>query len=112
MTAAAFAALAALGAVVRWRLAGRLDRPGGWPIGTLAVNVVGSSALGLLAGSAPSVMIAVGTGGLGALTTVSGVAAQVADLWKRRAGTAAAYLTTTVVLSVAGATLGLAVAAT
>ncbi|MEJ7845386.1 MAG: CrcB family protein [Acidimicrobiales bacterium] len=112
MTAAVFATLAALGAVVRWRLAGRLDRPGGWPIGTLAVNVVGSAALGLLAGSATPVMTAVGTGGLGALTTASGVAAQVADLRGRRPGTASAYLATTVVLSVAAAALGLAVAET
>lgn len=110
MTAAAFVGLAALGAVVRWRLAGRCDRPGGWPIGTLVVNVVGSTVLGFLAGAATPVMTAVGTGGLGALTTASGVAAQVADLRRRRPAAAVAYLAATVVLSVAGAALGLAAA--
>lgn len=79
-------------------------------MGTLALNVVGSATLGLLAGSSAPVVTAVGTGGLGALTTASGVAAQVADLRARRPVTAAAYLATTVVLSVTAAALGLAVA--
>jgi CrcB protein len=73
--ALAFCLCAALGALLRWRASvGRMRR---WhdhlPLPTLLVNLVGSFALGCLAGSgvtAPAITLA-GTGLVGAFTTFS-----------------------------------------
>ena len=64
--------LAAAGALARALAGRRLNRA--LPVGTVLVNVSGSFALGLLAGAAPPVVTAVGTGGLGAYTTFSSFA--------------------------------------
>ena len=68
-------ALGGLGAVARFLLDGRVERlySGEFPLGTLAVNLTGAFALGLLVGlslsSAPLKLL--GTGLLGAYTTFS-----------------------------------------
>lgn len=90
---------AAVGAPVRFwierALAARLGT--GFPWGTLAVNLVGSLALGLLVGAALDgrisrlVLLGVGTGLCGALTTFSAFAAQLRDLWSRSAALAIGY---------------------
>lgn len=69
MTAVLFVLGAGVGAAVRHQV-GQFGW--GW-IGTLIVNVVGSFALGLLIGGAPSdaALTVVGTGTLGSLTTFS-----------------------------------------
>ena len=101
MTALAFLVLASAGALVRWRV---VIRSGG--MGTLVINVAGAFALGLLAGQGDAVMTAVGTGGLGSLTTVSGVAGHVVTI-KRRRVAAYSYILVTLILGVGAAYAGL-----
>ncbi|MGM1059316.1 fluoride efflux transporter CrcB [Saccharothrix sp. Mg75] len=69
MTALLVFAGAATGAVLRY-LTTRLLR-GDFPWAVLAVNVVGSFALGCVAGSSPALTALVGTGLCGGLTTYS-----------------------------------------
>jgi CrcB protein len=92
----------AVGAVLRFVVAARLDRDVPW--GTLAVNVVGSLVLGLLVGLSvgahPYALL--GVGFCGGLTTYSGFAVQSARLrWR-----GAAYAAGTIVLAVGAAALG------
>jgi fluoride exporter len=67
--------LGALGAVLRFRLDGivQLRATGGFPVGTLAVNVAGSFCLGLLTGLsvAGDELLLAGTALLGSFTTFS-----------------------------------------
>jgi CrcB protein len=89
----------------------------GFPIGTLTVNVLGCFLLGVfvellalrLSGSA-SLRLLIATGLLGGFTTFSAFSLDVALLWERGAvGTAAFYLSTSVILSVLAMFAGLAV---
>ena len=108
ITAAAFVALAAAGALLRALAGRRFNRR--LPVGTLLVNVSGSFALGLLAGSgaAPPVVTALGTGGLGAYTTFSSFARDaVALVEERRIGWAASYVVGTAAGTTAAAWAGL-----
>lgn len=90
-------------AAVRWRGAGTV-------VGILAVNVVGSLVLGAVLGARglpPAVVALVGTGFCGTLTTFSTFGFDVVRLVEeRRVGRAAAYLTGSVLLGVAAATIG------
>jgi CrcB protein len=112
-----FAVVAGTGTLVRFEATRRVNTAV-WPWGTLAVNLAGSLALGLLAGAAAdavatpvTVALAVGVGGLGALTTMSGFAAEVADLLaSRRVAAALAYAVVTVAGCAALAAAGLAAA--
>ncbi len=110
LTAAGFVAAAGLGAVVRVAVSGRVNRVDGLPLGTMAVNVAGALALGLLAGSSSPVMTIVGTGGLGALTTWSAFAVETDVLARRSPVLATGYVTLTLVAGVAAAYLGLVLA--
>jgi len=87
----------------------------GFPWGTLAVNVVGSALMGLLAAAlmerfpgswgrlAPFLM----TGVLGGFTTFSTFSLEALTLWERgAAGAAAAYVGLSVILSLAAVALG------
>ena len=74
-----------VGAVLRYVVSGAL--PGGFPWGTLAVNVAGSFALGVLLYEArladlltPETRLVVGTGFLSSFTTYSTFAVQTASL--------------------------------
>lgn len=103
MTALLVALGAAVGAPLRYVVAQRLD--GRFPRGTLAVNVLGSFVLGLLAalslsGSATALL---GTGFCGGLTTYSAFAVQAHALGPRR-GTA--YVLVTTALALGAAALG------
>lgn len=84
------------GAAVRYLAGHRLDRhpDGGWPWGTLLVNVLGSAALGALAVRALSgdLVALLATGFCGGLTTWSALAVQTVGLGARR-GTAYVLLT-------------------
>lgn len=69
------AALGAVGAIARFLLDGAISRraSGGLPVGTLAVNVSGSLALGLLTGLAVSgdALVLAGSATIGSYTTFS-----------------------------------------
>ena len=93
----------------------------GWvafPASTLAVNVAGSFAMGLLAGVfalraglPQAARLFVTTGLLGGFTTFSAFSLDAATLWERgRHGLAALYVASSVALSIAGLFAGLALA--
>ena len=103
MTALGFVALAVAGTLLRATTAQRFNSPT-WPWGTLAANVLGSFALGLLAGSGNPVLTAVGVGGLGSLTTLSTFAVELTALARPRA---LAYAAVSLTLGLAAATVGL-----
>jgi fluoride exporter len=108
VTALLVALGAGLGACVRYGTARRLDRA--WPLGTLLVNVAGSTLVGLFAALAVDDRgwALLGVGVCGGLTTYSGFAVLVHDLgWRRGAPYAAA----TIALSLGGCVLGYAVGA-
>lgn len=105
MTIVLFAAAAGLGGAVRHAVNQR-----GWHwIGTLIVNVIGSFALGWLTGSESSSSTAtvLGTGFLGALTTFSMFAVEVAEARPVRR---LAIVTTNVGLGLGAAAAGFALA--
>lgn len=119
MTATALvAAGGALGAAGRFWLgaaAARLLGPD-QPFGTLAANVLGGLAMGLLAGWALSAgpeatrgwRLLLGTGVLGGFTTFSAYALETVTLLERReVAAAAAYALGSVVLACAGVFVGL-----
>lgn len=72
----------AAGAAARYAAAMRWDRPApGLPVGTMAVNVLGSLVLGVLVGAGLGAdgLALLGVGFCGALTTYSAFAVQVAE---------------------------------
>lgn len=73
--------------------------------GVLVANTLGSAALGALVAAEPPrlVLLLLGTGLCGALTTWSTLAVQVAGLGRRSPARAAAYLVLTLVLGVGSA---------
>jgi len=73
----------AAGAVLRFLVSERFDRPG-FATGTVAVNVVGSFALGLLAfgGVGGRAGLLLGTGACGAFTTFSSFSVDVVERWQ------------------------------
>ncbi|MDF2492037.1 MAG: hypothetical protein K0Q58_615 [Microbacterium sp.] len=84
------------------------------PWGTLVINVTGSFALGLLAGSTADAgaLAVVGTGLLGGYTTFSSVAASSAVLWsERRTAASVGNALGTLAATIAAASGGLALAA-
>lgn len=116
----------ALGAVLRWlfglaglELARRLPEPMRvWPIGTLAVNLLGCLAIGVLAGlfehrwsPEPAVRAFVLIGLLGGFTTFSSFAFESVQLFEDgRLAVAVTYLVLSPALGLVAALLGLAVA--
>lgn len=88
-----------------------------FPLGTLAVNVLGCALMGVLAewlawrdtGIDASVKLFLTAGLLGGFTTFSAFALDAAALWQRgEALTAAAYVAGSVILSIAGLFAGMA----
>lgn len=86
-----------------------------FPVGTLAVNVVGSLAMGLFigwlarrAGVGEELRLFVATGFLGGFTTFSAFSLDVANLWQRGEVTmAGTYIAASLVLSIIGLFAGL-----
>ena len=110
MTVLAFVAVAAVGAVLRHLVAtvAREARHG-----ILVVNVAGSFVLGLLVGAEVSrpVLVVLGTGFCGALTTWSSFAHDVGThVAERRTRETAAHVAASLALGLAAAALGLALA--
>ena len=112
----AFVLLAAAGTLVRAEIGWTVNRPGRWPWGTFAVNLLAAAGLGLVVGSAggdtsgwSAGTVALAVGGLGALGTVSGLAAEVVGLAEGgRRRLAVGYLLATLTAGVAAAWAGLA----
>ncbi len=111
----------ALGALGRYAMVSQVSHAlgpwlGGFPLGTLGVNVLGSFAMGLLvevfalAWSPPEALRALLTVGLlGAFTTFSTFSMEAVLLYERGALVqAAVYIAASVVLSIAGFVAGLA----
>ncbi|MFC3074117.1 fluoride efflux transporter CrcB [Shinella pollutisoli] len=92
----------------------------GFPVGTLAINAVGSFVMGLVAGyfafrgHLPQEMrLFLATGVLGGFTTFSAFSLETALLFERGApGAAILYVVLSVALSLGGVSLGLALART
>src|SRR5690606_32454433 len=84
ITAAAFLAMAAVGALARAEAGRRWNRPDGFPHGTLAVNVTGSFALGLLVDATPPFATVVGVGATAAVGGLAG--AEAGRRWNRPGG--------------------------
>lgn len=87
-----------------------------WPVSTLAVNVAGAFALGLLVGrgavSASNVTAAIAIGFLGAFTTFSTFSVEAVDLLRNgRPGAAFAYVAASVGLGLVAAAAGYAITA-
>jgi CrcB protein len=87
----------------------------GFPLGTLIVNVLGSMAIGILAGYfgvrtgiSQEMRLFLTTGVLGGFTTFSAFSLDSLLLWERgEVGLALAYVAASVVLALAGAAAGL-----
>ncbi|MGI9578968.1 MAG: fluoride efflux transporter FluC, partial [Microthrixaceae bacterium] len=89
-------------AVIEWLNSER------FPWGTLGVNVSGSFVAGMAVALAPeSWSTIVGIGALGAFTTFSTFAVEVAALWPQSRGTAVAYGAATTALTIGAAAIGL-----
>lgn len=107
-----------VGAVARYQLDGLVERQHGGPFpwGTLVVNLTGCFLLGLLAGALggragvdPALRLALTVGFLGAYTTFSTFSLQAVRLAEGGAvGSAAAYVTASVVVGLGAAWAGLA----
>lgn len=107
-TALAFVLAAACGTLARAEAGRRWNRHGGFPLGTVIVNVTGSFLLGLVWVRTPSALTVLGLGGLGAYTTFSSFARDAAALGeRRRIGLAVGYVTVTVALGVLAAAAGI-----
>lgn len=105
MTAVVFLAAAGIATLLRVAVSARLDLEA-FPYGTLAVNVVGSFALGLLAGAGEVTTVVLASGALGSLTTFSTLAVETIGLWRRSRRRAAAYAAASLAGGVAAAYLG------
>ena len=98
-----FGVAAAVGTMLRWRTSTALG-----PGGTLLVNIAGAFALGLLASTSGAAATIVGTAGLGALTTVSGIPRRKRTSQQASPVLALGYVSLTITGATAAAYLGLA----
>lgn len=108
-----------LGAVLRYMVGrGTIALFGAaWPVGTFAVNVIGSIALGALAGwfvgrgiEDEPIRLFLATGLLGGFTTFSAFSLDAIMLWQRGDAVAAAlYVGGSVAVSLAGLAVGLGI---
>ncbi|MBU1348056.1 MAG: fluoride efflux transporter CrcB [Alphaproteobacteria bacterium] len=112
----------ALGSMARYgvgQMVGRLFPTGGWPVGTLCVNIVGGLAMGLLVGwlglragaGQDSVRLFAAVGLLGGFTTFSAFSLETVLMIERRQyGLAAGYVAVSVVLAAVALFAGLMLA--
>ena len=101
----------ALGTLARWGLQTLVQTPAGFPWGTLAVNLVGSFAIGFLLRYVPGgdMRIALTVGFCGAFTTMSAFSFETVSLFQQQLyARAAVYIVASVGGSVAATVAGLA----
>jgi len=109
ISALAFVAAAAVGALARAEAGRCWNRHDGMPVGTLVVNVTGSFLLGLLADVGTPTMTILGVGALGAYTTFSSFARDAVTLAERRHfAQFALYVGASCALAVVAAAAGIA----
>ncbi|MCP3990367.1 MAG: fluoride efflux transporter CrcB [Actinomycetia bacterium] len=109
MIVALFVVAAAVGATARYVASDVFNRA--FPTGTLMVNIVASLALGWLSRAGSDWEVVIGVGGLGALSTWSTVASEVAQMGRDRQGALAIlYLAATTTTGVVAAWVGLQLA--
>ena len=116
------AAGGAIGSMARYGLgvlAGRMAPNAGWPVGTLAANVIGGLLMGLLVGwlafrggaQQEAVRLFAAVGVLGGFTTFSSYSLEAVQMIERRqVGLAGAYVAGSVVLAIAAVFVGLMIA--
>ena len=113
------AAGGAAGSVARYLTGTLTGRWGGWPWGTLAVNILGGFLMGVLIGTLAlrgggdqeRLRLLLGVGFLGGFTTFSAFSLEVANMIERRdMASAAGYATVSVIASVAAVFAGLMLA--
>ena len=82
---------------------------GTWPWATLAVNVAGALALGVIVAgrTGPDWLPFLGVGVLGGFTTFSALATETWELARDRPGIGTLYVTVSIAAGLAAATLGL-----
>lgn len=111
ITAVAFVLAAAAGALARAEAGRRWNRHGGFPLGTMIVNVTGSLLLGLLSEVTPPTLTVLGLGGLGAYTTFSSFARDAVALAEtNKVVLAAVYVSASCLLGIGAAAVGVAAA--
>jgi len=111
ITAVAFVAAAAAGALARAEAGRRWNRHEGLAVGTIVVNVTGSFLLGLLSELGSPALTIVSVGGLGAYTTFSSFARDAAALAEQdRLSLAGLYVLVSCALGIGAAALGVAIA--
>ena len=108
-----------LGAVARWLLSGALQEALGWyfPVGTLAVNVLGSALLGFVMGASAELgvftreqRLFLAAGFAGSFTTFSTMEYELLVLLRDSPWLGAAFLAASVVLGLLAVYIGYAVA--
>ena len=116
------AAGGAIGSMARYGLgvlAGRMAPNAGWPVGTLAANVIGGLLMGLLVGwlafrggaQQEAVRLFAAVGLLGGFTTFSSYSLEAVQMIERRQiGLAAAYVIGSVILAIGALFVGLMIA--
>ena len=103
----------AIGAAARYGVGVALVRPGAFPIGVLAVNIIGSFLMGLIVVYLGQKMVShlnpfLMTGILGGFTTFSAFSLEAYTLFERgEVGQAAIYVIASVVLSIAALIAGI-----
>lgn len=103
----------AIGAAARYGVGVALVRPGAFPIGVLAVNIIGSFLMGLIIVYLGQKMLShlnpfLMTGILGGFTTFSAFSLEAYTLFERgEVGQAAIYVIASVVLSIAALIAGI-----
>lgn len=103
----------AIGAAARYGVGVALVRPGAFPIGVLAVNIIGSFLMGLIVVYLGQKMLShlnpfLITGILGGFTTFSAFSLEAYTLFERgEVGQAAIYVIASVVLSIAALIAGI-----
>lgn len=111
ITAITFVLAAAAGALARAEAGRRWNRHDGFSLGTLIVNVTGSFMLGLVSEVTPPTITVLGVAGIGAYTTFSSFARDAVALAEtRKVMLAVVYVTSSCLLGVGAAAIGVAAA--